>query len=203
MSGERTSQRYLRQFERALAPLPPAERRRIVEEIRSHFEARGPAAAESLGSPAVLARPFVEDYQAARLTGLPPGRRKLALALDLTRNTVLAASLGLISLALYGLGFVAGLIAYFGANHPGWGNGALWRVPGGRFNLCANSDAPCVPPKVIVEDLTAFLAPLALAVSVVANVVASWLLAIVVRMALTSPMAGAHRLARVEKTDAP
>lgn len=198
MTGDPTSTAYLRRLERALKSLPAKERRRIMEEIRSHFAARGPAAAEGLGAPDSLAQSFIDDHDAARLATVSPAQQRLRVG----RGIAVSVLVGAVCLGLYIVALLAAGLGYAGLNRPGPASGHLLRLANGRISLCAYFNSPCKAPGAVAQDLTPMLSPLAFGAALLIAVAATWLLVATCRVFLARPILESYRLKRLEKLNA-
>jgi len=131
--------RYLDRLQRALRPLPAAERDAVAAEIHSHIAERSavPEASvavilSALGEPEALARAYLQDHEmAAALHRASPGRL-LASVLGRATRSVTALAVGLTAVILYALGLSFALVAIMKPIAPA--NVGLWRGPG-RFSM--------------------------------------------------------------------
>jgi hypothetical protein len=199
---EQSPDDYLRRFERGLKGLPRSERSRIVKEIRSHIDGRGPDAIDGFGDPGPFARSFVEDYHAAREATLGAGgdrraggpRRPLADAFGLMVFTGAV----LVAAVLYFVGVAGGAFAIgkFAAPHH-IGCYTAKHAVGGEFNCYFGNNLPVIPAGA--SDSGLWVAPLAGVVAALAFALATWLLLITARRFVIRPVFDAYRAARRDR----
>lgn len=170
---------WLRQLRWSLAALPEEDRREIVAELESHLHDRidagmsVPHALASLGSPSDCARPYVEQYGAARALGsgkvlelLPLVGRRSARDLAAIATLVLCGLLWVLPLALAATS-VMKLVSPKVAG--------LWRA-NGNYMLGVIDD-----PARGTELLGPWLFPLAIVAVLLAVMASRWLLLRVAR----------------------
>lgn len=167
---------YLRRLNRGLWSLPRRERLRVLDEIRSHLVERmssgaPEAAVQALGDPAVLARSFREDYQAAQDKDRS---RAVVLASRVTRlawKLVVLAAVGVVALFLNIWAVMLVQVARQESAFPA--TNGLFRTASGQFNFTL-SKGPEAPPGTDV--LGAWLIPLCWAGAALFWLLALWLL---------------------------
>lgn len=200
MSEAEPMEHYLRRLERGLKGLPRTERSRIVREIRSHVEERGPGAMDGLGDPAVLAGSFAEDYHAAREATFGEGGGGPAAGLGRWLRTSLGmtafAGAVLVAAVLYFVGVAGGAFAIgrlLFPHHIGCYS-VRSAKPGGEMSCFFGSNLRTIPAGA--SDPGAWIAPLCGIVAAVAFVLATILLVTAARRFLLRPVFDAYRAAR-------
>lgn len=144
---------YVNRLSRALRFLPPEDRTAIVAEIESHISdctsAGGKSVEETLdhlGDPEVLAKAYIEQFKLEGALVRSAYGSLLLTILERATRSVLALTIGISAVLLYGFSLSFAAMAVL---KPVWPEHVGWWVHGNSFNLGVLDKAPAGTHEVL------------------------------------------------------